>query len=607
MKPCADGLRCGLRSGPSWGLWVGSVVGLLGMVGVVGVGCGGDTPAESASGSGSASDSQGSSGTAGSSGSESASAGSSGVSASGTGTGVSASEGSGTTASSESSGGVTAGTTTSAGETEGTARTTGGTEGTSEGTEGTTGGSECRDDDECPPLVEACTVPLCDRGSCAGQPAAVGSECSEGEGVVCDGVGECVECLADDECPTKLCQLGVCAPASCGDGIQNGSETDVDCGGECPAKCGDGEGCSGGGDCESGICTNNECKAPSCSDGIQNGSETDVDCGGACPSKCEDGESCEVPADCVGGICSGDTCDSPSCSDGIKNGSETDVDCGGECPDDCPDGDGCSVNSDCESDFCEDGICKPEPGAECLLAPADPETGQKCPLFAPCESHSDCGVNKDCQLWFCNNQKRCELDAIGGCGETSGGGCIADVVISHYSLPPVAKRFVPPDGVDFRELASIAFVVTNNTSKDLFIDELPLALDTMNGASKFDVSSTKLFEDSGKNGEHEPGSFFLCVTAKTFQFPANGLMSKCGNLNQTKIPKNGGSEQFIVNLAFAKELTYIKGRSYRLRIPSQVGFKFKEGSVFGPTFEGSKCGVPGGGFTGAWLTAEAYP
>ena len=600
MKPNSGVQRCG-----RWAVSVAGIAGIVGIVGLVGAACGGDSPAESASGSGSASDSQGSSGTAEASASESASGGSSGASASGmTGTtGASATDGtagtgssgtSGTTAS-ESSGVVTAGTT--AGTTDGTGTTVG----------STTDGPECQDDDECPPIVEVCIVPVCDGGACGGEPAMAGTACDQGEGVVCDGEGQCVECLADDECATKLCQLGQCAPAACGDGIKNGDETDVDCGGSCPAKCEDGEGCSGSGDCESGVCTNNECKAPSCSDGLKNGQETDVDCGGSCPSKCEDGDSCEVPMDCVGGICSDNTCDSPSCGDGLKNGQETDVDCGGDCPENCADGEGCSGNSDCESDYCEDGTCKPEPGALCASAPADPETGQKCPLFAQCDTHSDCGVNKDCQLWFCNNQKRCELDALGGCGINSGGGCVADVVISQYSLPPVAKRFVPPDGVDFRELASIAFVVTNNTSKDLFIDEIPLALDTMNGGSTFDVSSTKLFEDSGKNGEHEPGSFFLCVTAKTFQFPANGLMSQCGNLNQTKVPKNGGSEQFIVNIAFAKELGYIKGRSYRLRIPSQVGFKFKEGSVFGPTFAGSKCGVPGGGFTGAWLTAEAFP
>ncbi len=49
-------------------------------------------------------------------------------------------------------------------------------------------------------------------------------------------------------------------PPTCTDGIKNGNETGVDCGGSCPA-------------CPS-----------SCSDGIQNGNETGIDCGGSCPA-----------------------------------------------------------------------------------------------------------------------------------------------------------------------------------------------------------------------------------------------------------------------------------------------------------------------------------
>lgn len=69
--------------------------------------------------------------------------------------------------------------------------------------------------------------------------------------------------------------------SSCNDGILNGDETQIDCGGDC-LPCGD------------------------CFDGIQNGVETGVDCGGNC-SQC------------------------PSCDDNIQNGDETGIDCGGSC------------------------------------------------------------------------------------------------------------------------------------------------------------------------------------------------------------------------------------------------------------------------------------
>ncbi len=74
---------------------------------------------------------------------------------------------------------------------------------------------------------------------------------------------------------------------TCTDGIKNGDETGIDCGGSCAP------------------CT----VAPTCNDGIKNGDETGIDCGGSC-------EPCIVAS---------------TCTDGIKNGNETGIDCGGSC------------------------------------------------------------------------------------------------------------------------------------------------------------------------------------------------------------------------------------------------------------------------------------
>lgn len=80
---------------------------------------------------------------------------------------------------------------------------------------------------------------------------------------------------------TNICVGGGPSGPTCSDGVQNGNETGIDCGGS---------------NCDPCV---------SCNDGIQNGSETGVDCGG---SNC---------APCV------------SCNDGIQNGNETGIDCGG--------------------------------------------------------------------------------------------------------------------------------------------------------------------------------------------------------------------------------------------------------------------------------------
>lgn len=53
--------------------------------------------------------------------------------------------------------------------------------------------------------------------------------------------------------------------------------------------------------------------AQDCTDGQKNGSETGVDCGGSCPARCAEGAGCAVGADCVSGSCTQKVC-APSCS-----------------------------------------------------------------------------------------------------------------------------------------------------------------------------------------------------------------------------------------------------------------------------------------------------
>jgi hypothetical protein len=56
-----------------------------------------------------------------------------------------------------------------------------------------------------------------------------------------------------------------CAPApTCTDGIKNGGETGVDCGGPACAPCANGGGCAQNSDCQSGDCQGGACVAPTC-------------------------------------------------------------------------------------------------------------------------------------------------------------------------------------------------------------------------------------------------------------------------------------------------------------------------------------------------------
>jgi hypothetical protein len=67
--------------------------------------------------------------------------------------------------------------------------------------------------------------------------------------------------------------------------------------------------------CNGGTGTNTfaQCEfgAPnSCANGVQDGTESDVDCGGGCPA-CSAGDTCTVGGDCVGNLCVGGVCQAP--------------------------------------------------------------------------------------------------------------------------------------------------------------------------------------------------------------------------------------------------------------------------------------------------------
>ena len=151
------------------------------------------------------------------------------------------------------------------------------------------------------------------------------------------------------------------APETCDDGEKNGDETDIDCGGSCPA-CARGNDCKLDSDCISNFCNDDgKCATPTCNDYIRNGDETDIDCGGdSCP-KCGLGKDCEDDEDCESAICDFSTkkctAETDSCENGILNADEADVDCGGICPLKCPDGSMCINDNDCISNKCVNNIC----------------------------------------------------------------------------------------------------------------------------------------------------------------------------------------------------------------------------------------------------------
>jgi hypothetical protein len=177
-------------------------------------------------------------------------------------------------------------------------------------------GCSCTLPDECGQLPTNCHAWLCD-GTCQMLKAAVGSGCLLGECLApgtcvmgyCTAEPSCVECLEDAHCNFgHTCELGnVCS--RCDDGLRNGDETDVDCGGSCPLCTGT---CNVDVDCPGGYCWDGLCAR--CDDGIQNGDETGVDCGvfdGHC-SICF-GIFCASNDDCASNTCENGYCCATSC------------------------------------------------------------------------------------------------------------------------------------------------------------------------------------------------------------------------------------------------------------------------------------------------------
>ncbi len=92
----------------------------------------------------------------------------------------------------------------------------------------------------------------------------------------CGGTVDCGTCVQP-----KFCSgANVCVSASCGDGVQNGSETDLDCGGPDCAHCANGKTCGGNGDCLSANCVGGTCKPPpeNCTNGIDDDQDGLTDC-----------------------------------------------------------------------------------------------------------------------------------------------------------------------------------------------------------------------------------------------------------------------------------------------------------------------------------------
>ncbi len=177
------------------------------------------------------------------------------------------------------------------------------------------------------------------------------------------GPGGCaLECTESLDCPGQICRRNVCVPSTCANQMQDGSETDVDCGGAC-APCFSGSGCQIADDCLSDQCDGDQCVATLSASGFVSCARHE-DCGGVglcrrlwsgpgapdvaqCSWLCDESAfgACDASYDHV----SGWTCDDSIGIDGVST-------CACDLPSDggpdCCDG----IDADCDSRIDEDAV-----------------------------------------------------------------------------------------------------------------------------------------------------------------------------------------------------------------------------------------------------------
>ncbi|MEM7575512.1 MAG: M12 family metallo-peptidase, partial [Bacteroidota bacterium] len=143
----------------------------------------------------------------------------------------------------------------------------------------------------------------------------------------CNPVFGCMDPEAHNYDPTANNDDGSCE--TCSDGIQNGDETGIDCGGSLCGPCLI-PGCTDpAAHNYNPAATVDDGSCETCSDGIQNGDETGIDCGGSLCGPCLIPGCTDPVAHNYNPAATVDDGSCETCSDGIQNGDETGVDCGG--------------------------------------------------------------------------------------------------------------------------------------------------------------------------------------------------------------------------------------------------------------------------------------
>jgi hypothetical protein len=148
---------------------------------------------------------------------------------------------------------------------------------------------DCIDDKPCVASGKKCTQGRCTFSTCANAKQDGTETAPDCGGFDCNPCDDGKTCKGDLDCASNNCTQGTkTCGSTCTDNKRDGDETGTDCGGavcvQARQACADGYGCKLPRDCMSGVCKAGKCQQPNCTDGVKNGAETGIDCGGSCGS-----------------------------------------------------------------------------------------------------------------------------------------------------------------------------------------------------------------------------------------------------------------------------------------------------------------------------------
>jgi hypothetical protein len=295
------------------------------------------------------------------------------------------------------------------------------------------------DDTDKPTDPDGCHPGICANGVGSNGIAPNSTPC--GTALACLN-GACSGCTMDNQCT---------APSTCGGGgmanVCGCTPTVTSCSGTNPTT-------------TCGTIPNGCGQTINCNDGVKDGGETDVDCGGgstamgACSQKCGQGKQCKVDTDCSTGHCADGVCCDTACggkcqacsaakkgqgSDGvcgpIKSGLDPDTECAAQDKSTCGNVGGCNGAGACSpwpnGTVCKDPSCmngtldKADTCVNGTCTPPNPNTVTCSPYL--CSSATACGTScasdNDCIAGDWCSGNTCVAKKANGQGCTGGNQC----------------------------------------------------------------------------------------------------------------------------------------------------------------------------------------